>query len=176
SLLARAIHFNSRRVAKPFLTITCTALAETLLESELMGHEKGSFTDAKSMKKGLFELADGGTVFLDEIGDISLAFQSKLLTFLEDKTFKRVGGTTDIQVDVRIVAATNRDLESAVAERKFRSDLYYRLKVIPIVMPPLRERKDDIALLVGSFIEAFNKEFRKRVNGVRADALAILET
>jgi transcriptional regulator with GAF, ATPase, and Fis domain len=175
SLIARAIHFNSRRFDKPFMTITCTALPETLLESELMGHEKGSFTDAKVMKKGLFEMADGGTVFLDEIGDISLPFQAKLLTFLEEKTFKRVGGTTDIQVDVRIIAATNRDLETAVAEHRFRSDLYYRLKVVPIVIAPLRERREDIAPLVTSFMDAFSRDFRKKITAISDEAMAALE-
>ncbi len=174
SLIARAIHHNSRRVDQPFMTITCTALTETLLESELMGHEKGSFTDAKAMKKGLFELADGGSVFLDEIGDISLPFQAKLLMFLEEKTFKRVGGTTDIMVDVRIIAATNRDLEKAVAERRFRSDLYYRLKVVPIVIPPLRERPEDIGPLVDSFVQSFSTDFRKRITGFSPEALAAL--
>lgn len=175
SLIARAIHFNSRRVDKPFMTITCTALPETLLESELLGHEKGSFTDAKTQKKGLFEMADGGTVFLDEIGDISLPFQAKLLTFLEEKTFKRVGGTTDIQVDVRIIAATNRDLETAVAEHRFRSDLYYRLKVIPILIPPLRDRREDVAPLVASFTDSFARDFRKKITAIDDAAMSALE-
>jgi two-component system response regulator AtoC len=169
-LVAKAIHYASDRAARAFMTITCTALPETLLESELMGHEQGSFTDAKSTKQGLFELADGGTIFLDEIGDMGVALQSKLLRFLQEKTFRRVGGTRDITVDVRVVAATNRDLDKAVAEGRFREDLYYRLKVIPVHLPPLRQRAEDVPILAGHFIAMFNKEFRKGTRGLTEEA------
>ncbi len=175
SLFARAIHFNSSRATAPFMTIACTAMPEALLESELMGHERGAFTDAKAQKKGLLELADGGTVFLDEIGDTPPAFQAKLLNFIEDRTFKRVGGTQDISVNVRIIAATNQDLERAVASGRFRGDLYYRLKVIPIDLPALRERKEDVGHLVNYYIDYFNREFRKSVKGVTPEALRLLE-
>ena len=174
-LVAKAIHQSSKRRDRPFMTVTCTALQETLLESELMGHEKGAFTDAKEQKKGLFELADGGTIFLDEIGDIPPSFQAKLLHVLEEKTFKRVGGVRDIKVDVRIVAATNKDLEKAVREENFRQDLYYRLKIIPIQLPGLRERDGDITLLVQLFIEHFNREFRKTVQGFTPRAMTVLD-
>jgi len=175
-LLANAIHYASDRAKKPFMNITCSALPETLLETELFGHEKGAFTDAKASKKGLFELADGGTVFLDEVGEIGPNLQSKLLRFLEDRTFKRVGGTVDIKVDVRIVAATNVNLEQAVSEGRFRKDLFYRLKVIPIFLPPLRERSEDIPLLVKYFIDHFNREFKKNTRGVSHAAMqALLE-
>jgi two-component system, NtrC family, response regulator AtoC len=173
-LVAREIHERSNRQAKPFLTVTCTALQETLLEAELLGYEKGAFTDAKERKKGLFELADGGTIFLDEIGDISMAFQAKLLHFLEEKTFKRVGGTRDIIVDVRIVAATNRDLDQAVADGSFRRDLYYRLKIIPLVLPPLRDREGDVPLLIRHFIAHYNREFGKSIHDADADVIARL--
>jgi DNA-binding NtrC family response regulator len=173
-LVAKAIHFASDRSDKPFMNITCSALPETLLESELFGHERGAFTDAKLQKKGLLELADGGTVFLDEIGDMGLALQAKVLRFLEEKTFKRVGGTRDIRVDVRIIAATNRDLEKAVRQSLFREDLYYRLKVIPIYLPSLKERKEDIPRLVDFFLDQFNREFKKATRGVSGDALECL--
>ncbi len=156
-LLARALHEASDRRDKPFLTIACTAIPETLLESELFGHERGAFTDAKSAKPGLFEVAEGGTVFLDEIGDMPHALQSKLLVVLEDKTFKRLGGVTDVHVDLRVVAATNVDLEAAVREGRFRTDLFYRLNTFPIVIPPLRERIEDIPILVKSFVDRFNR-------------------
>ncbi|MBI4574791.1 MAG: sigma-54-dependent Fis family transcriptional regulator [Planctomycetes bacterium] len=169
-LVAKAIHFRSARSERPFMNITCTALTETLLESELFGHEKGAFTDAREQKKGLFELADGGTVFLDEIGDMPMALQSRLLRVLEDKSFKRVGGTRDLRVDVRIVAATNRELEKLVADGRFRKDLYYRLQVIPIYLPPLRERREDVIQLAEHFIDGFNREFRKRVRGLTDEA------
>jgi transcriptional regulator with PAS, ATPase and Fis domain len=160
-VIARAIHAESNRASRSFMNITCTALQETLLESELFGHERGSFTDAKAQKRGLFEMAAGGTVFLDEIGDMTPTLQSKLLRALEEKTFRRIGGTEDIEVDVRMLAATNRDLEKAVQEGRFREDLYYRLNVIPVVIAPLRERKEDIPLLVEHFLTHFGREFRK---------------
>jgi two-component system, NtrC family, response regulator AtoC len=165
-LIAKAIHYESARADKPFMAINCAAVPETLLESELLGHEKGAFTDAKVMKKGLFEIANGGTVFLDEIGDMEPGMQAKLLRVLEERTFRRVGGTKDIQVDVRIVSATNKDLLKAIQERTFRNDLYYRIQVIPIFLPPLRERKDDVLPLTEHFIAHFNREFGKHVRGV----------
>ena len=174
-VLARAIHLGGSRAAAPYMNITRTALPETLLESELFGHEKGSFTDAKSQKKGLLEVADGGTVFLDEIGDMSPYLQSKLLRFLQDKTFRRVGGDRDIKVDVRVIAATNKDLQALVEKGEFREDLFFRLKVIPIRLPPLREREGDVSLLVDHFIAQFNREFRKHVKGVTPAFLERLE-
>jgi len=165
-LIAKAIHFGSNRADQPFMAINCAAVPETLLESELMGHEKGAFTDAKVQKKGLFELADGGTLFLDEIGDMAIGMQAKLLRVLEERTLRRVGGTKDIQVDVRIISATNKDLLQAIEDRTFRADLYYRIQVIPILLPPLRERRDDIMPLVSHFIAHFNREFGKSVKGV----------
>jgi DNA-binding NtrC family response regulator len=164
-LIARALHVAGGTWDSPFMHITCTALTESLLESELFGHEKGAFTDARSQKKGLIELADGGTVFLDEIGDISAGLQGKLLRFLEDRVFRRVGGTRDLSVDVRVVAATNKDLDEQVRLGNFRSDLYFRLKVIPIVVPPLRVRPEDIAPLTERFIEHFVREFRTPLRG-----------
>ncbi len=165
-LVAKAIHFESARADKPFMAINCAAVPETLLESELMGYEKGAFTDAKSQKKGLFETADGGTIFLDEIGDMEPGMQAKLLRVLEERSFRRVGGTKEIPVDVRIISATNKDLLKAIEERTFRNDLYYRIQVIPIFLPALRERKDDILPLVQHFIAHFNREFRKNVKGI----------
>jgi DNA-binding NtrC family response regulator len=170
-LIAKAIHYESGRADQPFVAINCAAVPETLLESELMGHEKGAFTDARALKKGLFEIADGGTVFLDEIGDMPLSIQAKLLRVLEDRVFRRVGGTKDIRVDVRIVSATNKDLLAAIEEKTFRNDLYYRLQVIPLLLPSLRQRRADILPLARSFIETFNQEFGKAVKGIspRAD-------
>jgi len=173
-LVAKWIHYASSRAEKPFVAINCAAVPSTLLESELFGHEKGSFTDAKVTKKGLFELADGGTVFLDEIGDMEVGMQAKLLRFLEDRNFRRIGGTKAISVDVRIISATNKDLLKAIEDKHFRNDLYYRLQVIPIYLPPLRERKDDILLLVQHFIEVFNREFNKCVKGVSSMAEKML--
>jgi DNA-binding NtrC family response regulator len=172
NVVAKAIHYGSPRAELPFVNITCSALTETLLESELFGHERGAFTDAKTQKKGLLEVADGGTVFLDEIGEMGTAMQVKLLRFLEEKAFKRVGGTRDIQVEVRIIAATNRNLEEAVREGRFREDLFYRLKVIPIRLPSLRERRDDIPILIQHFLDHFNQEFRKSTTGVSPEAMA----
>jgi two-component system, NtrC family, response regulator AtoC len=174
-LAAKAIHYNSERAARPFINITASALPEQLLESELFGHERGAFTDARQQKRGLLETADGGTVFLDEIGEISPGLQSKLLRFLEDKAFKRVGGLVDIHVDMRVIAATNRNLEADVQAGKFREDLFYRLQVMPIALPPLRERAGDIPRLVNYYIDRYNREFRKRVRGVTPEALAMLE-
>jgi DNA-binding NtrC family response regulator len=175
-VIAKAIHYESHRADKPFMNITCTALQDTLLESELFGHEKGSFTDAKAQKKGLFELAHGGTVFLDEIGDMSPSLQSKLLRVLEEKAFRRIGGVQDLKVDVRVIAATNRHLEKAIEEKKFREDLYYRLNIITIDVPPLRDRREDIPLLVEHFLRHFSREFRKAVVDVAGDALAKLQS
>ncbi len=165
-LIAKVIHYESSRGSKPFMDINCTALPETLIESELFGFEKGAFTDAKQMKKGLFELSDGGTIFLDEIGDMKLSTQAKLLKVLENKTFKRIGGIRDITVDLRIIASTNKNLHEQVKKEHFREDLYYRLKVIPIVLPPLRERPSDTLLLARHFIEQFNRDFKKQVKGL----------
>ncbi|MGH7162693.1 MAG: sigma-54-dependent transcriptional regulator [Planctomycetota bacterium] len=173
-LLARALHEASERKDKPFLTITCTAIPETLLESELFGHERGAFTDAKSAKPGLFEIADGGTVFLDEIGDMPVGLQAKLLSVLEDRTFKRLGGVADVTVDIRVVAATNSDLESSVREGRFRTDLYYRLNTFPISVPPLRERVEDIDILAKHFVDRFNREFNKKMTGIDEEAMASL--
>jgi two-component system response regulator PilR (NtrC family) len=155
-LVARAIHFWGRRKRSPFISVNCGALPETLLESELFGHQKGSFTGAVAQKRGLLETAEGGTFFLDEIGDTPSLIQVKLLQAIQLKSFKRIGGNTDINVDVRFIAATNRDLEQAVQEKLFREDLYYRLNVIPIHLPPLRERREDIPLLVGHFLKRFS--------------------
>jgi DNA-binding NtrC family response regulator len=169
-LVAKAIHYNSARADKPFMAINCAALPVTLLESELMGHEKGAFTDAKAAKKGLFELADGGTVFLDEIGDMDMSMQAKLLRMLEEKTFKRVGGVKDIKVDVRVISATNQDLAKAMNEGKFRKDLYFRLQVVPIYLPPLKDRGRDVLLLARQFIKHFNEECHKNVQGISREA------
>jgi Nif-specific regulatory protein len=160
-LVARALHRFSERNQQPFVKLNCAALPESLLESELFGHERGAFTGAIKTRRGRFELADHGTLFLDEIGDISLATQIKLLRVLQERTFERVGGSRSLTVDVRIIAASNADLEEAVRTRRFREDLYYRLHVVPIVLPPLRERKEDIPLLVGHFLQRFNAENRK---------------
>jgi two-component system response regulator AtoC len=173
-LAAKALHFESARAAAPFMNITCSALPEALLESELFGHEKGAFTGAAGLKRGLLELADGGSVFLDEIGEMSLVLQAKLLRVLEEKAFRRVGGAKDIRVDVRVIAATNRDLKARVREGAFREDLYYRLRVLPIEMPALRERTGDLPLLVRAFLERYRAEFRKDVQRVSPAALARL--
>ena len=165
-LIAKTLHYESSRHDKPFVAINCSAIPETLMEAELFGHEKGAFTDAKQMKKGLFEAADGGTLFLDEIGELSPVLQAKLLRVLEDQVIRRVGGVRDMQVDVRVIAASNRDLEKAVREGQFRQDLYYRLAVIAIFIPPLRERKDDILPLVDFFIDRYNRRFRKSIRGL----------
>ncbi len=173
-LLAKTIHYNSDRADHPFVNITCTAMAETLLESELFGHERGAFTDAKATKKGLLEMADGGTVFLDEVGDMPPVLQAKLLRFLEEKQFRRVGGLADIAVDVRVIAATNRNIHKLVEDGKFREDLFYRLNIIPVRLPPLRDRGDDIRLLTHHFVAMFATEFRKTITGITRDAEAKL--
>ena len=165
-LIAKSIHYESNRQDKPFVAINCSAIPETLMEAELFGHEKGAFTDAKQMKKGLFEAADGGTLFLDEIGELSPLLQAKLLRVLEDQVIRRVGGIRDMQVNVRVIAASNRDLEKAVREGEFRQDLYYRLAIIAIFIPPLRERKEDILPLVDFFIDRYNRTFKKSVRGI----------
>jgi DNA-binding NtrC family response regulator len=165
-VISKAIHYESRRAEAPYMEINCTSLPDTLIESELFGYEKGAFTDAKAMKKGLFELADGGTILLDEIGDMPLSTQSKLLRVIEDKSFKRLGGVRDIVVNVRIIAATNKDLKQAAESGAFREDLYFRLKVFPIYLPPLRERLEDVPLLVRHFVKVFNQEFKKNVRGI----------
>lgn len=165
-LVARVLHQSSDRAARPFINITCTALSETLLESELFGHERGAFTDAKAQKKGLLELADGGAVFLDEIGDMAPGLQAKLLRFLEDRRFRRVGGTKEFSVDVRVIAATNRDIEAAIKEGKFREDLFYRLNVVTLEIPPLRARGDDTRVLFQYFVERFSNEFKRSITGV----------
>jgi len=162
-LVARAIHSCSHDDARPFMEINCASVPETLLESELFGYEKGAFTDAKTRKKGLVELAEGGTLFLDEIGEMGITLQSRLLRVLENKTFRRVGGVKDLTVNTRIVSATNRDLGQAIKDKVFREDLYYRLKVIPLHIPPLRERREDVPLLVNHFVERFNRELGKQV-------------
>ncbi len=173
-LIARAIHANSLRKDGPFIKVNCGALAEGVLESELFGHVKGAFTGAYYDKPGRFERADKGTIFLDEIGDISPSLQVKLLRVLQEEEFERVGGTKSIKVDVRIIAATNRDLYRAVKEGHFRDDLFYRLRVIPIQVPPLRERKDDIPILINHFINKFNGEMKKNINNISPKAMEVL--
>jgi DNA-binding NtrC family response regulator len=162
-LVARAIHHQSARTHAPFMAVSCTALQDTLVESELFGHEKGAFTDAKTLKRGLFELAGGGTLLLDEIGDMNLGAQAKLLRAIETKAFTRVGGTREINVDIRIIGTTNRDLARQVAEASFREDLYYRLKVIPLTIPPLRDRPEDILPLARHFLAQFTRDSRKAI-------------
>ncbi len=174
-LAAKTIHYNSDRARRSFVNITMSALPEQLLESELFGHERGAFTDARQQKRGLLETADGGTVFLDEIGEMTAGLQAKLLRFLEEKTFKRVGGLADIRVDVRVIAATNRNLEQEVSDGKFREDLFYRLQVMPIPLPPLRERHGDVPLLASYYIDLFNREFKRHVRGLSPEAQKMLE-
>jgi DNA-binding NtrC family response regulator len=173
-IVARAIHGSSDRRGEPFVAINCVGLSRELLESDLFGHEKGAFTGAHRLKKGKLELADRGTVLLDEVGDISPELQTKLLRFLQERTFERVGGTRTISVDVRIIAATNRDLDTAIREGRFREDLYHRLNVIPIALPPLRERREDIPALAQFFLERFARETKKRFTEIAPDALARL--
>ena len=174
-LAAKVIHYSSSRASKPFMNITCSALPETLLESELFGHERGAFTGAARQKRGLIESADGGTVFLDEIGEMVPLLQAKLLRFLEEKSFKRVGGAADIKVDVRVIAATNRSLQDEVKKGHFREDLFYRLNVMAVPLPPLRDRRDDIPRLLQFYVDSFNLEFRKKIRGVTPGALKALQ-
>jgi DNA-binding NtrC family response regulator len=174
-LAAKVLHYNSARASKPFMNITCSALPEALMESELFGHERGAFTGADRQKRGLFETADGGTVFLDEIGEMVPGLQAKLLRFLEEKTFRRVGGSVDIRVDVRVVAATNRNLQEEVKHGRFREDLFYRLNVLPVTQPALRERADDIPRLIAFYLDAYNAEFKKHVRGVTPAAMEQLQ-
>jgi DNA-binding NtrC family response regulator len=173
-LIARAIHSSGERSGRPFVGVPCSALAETLLESEMFGHEKGSFTGATAQRTGKFELADGGTLFLDEIGDISAKLQMDLLRVLQERKFFRVGGTREIDIDARVIAATNVDLKQAVLEGKFREDLFYRLNVIGIQIPPLRERREDIPLLARHFMERISRELNKEVEEISDDALKVL--
>jgi DNA-binding NtrC family response regulator len=175
-LAAKVIHYASDRAARPFMNITCSALPEALLESELFGHERGAFTGADRQKRGLLESADGGTVFLDEIGEMMPMLQAKLLRFLEERAFKRVGGATDIRVNVRVIAATNRNLEDEVKRGRFREDLYYRLNVMPIVMPALRQRPEDVPRLIAYYVDTYNTEFRKRIRRVAPSAMERLKT
>jgi DNA-binding NtrC family response regulator len=174
-LAAKVIHYASDRASRPFMNITCSALPEALLESELFGHERGAFTGADRQKRGLLESADGGTVFLDEIGEMMPILQAKLLRFLEEKAFRRVGGSSDLRVQVRVIAATNRHLEDEVKKGRFREDLYYRLNVMPVVMPSLRERPADIPSLIAYFVDAYNSEFRKRITRVAPGAMERLK-
>lgn len=173
-LAAHAIHLNSERAGKPFIAINCATLTENLLESELFGHEKGAFTSAIAQKRGKLEIANGGTIFLDEVAELSPAVQAKLLRVLQTGEFERVGGTRPIKVDVRTIAATNRDLEAAIKTGKFREDLYYRLNVVSIRMPPLRERREDIPLLATHFVSVYSKKCKRRVAGISAEALRIM--
>lgn len=175
-LVARAIHFNSKRKKKPFVAINCGAIPETLIESELFGYEKGSFTGAHQNKIGKFQQASGGTLFLDEIGDISLQMQVKLLRVLQEKTFSPLGSLKEIPSDVRIIAATHKDLESLIKEEKFRTDLYYRINVLPIQLPPLRERAEDIPKLVDHLIEKFNQSFERQLDGADPESLEYLKS
>jgi transcriptional regulator with PAS, ATPase and Fis domain len=173
-LISRAIHYNSNRKNYPFVTINCAAIPETLIESELFGHEKGAFTNAIEKKLGRCEVAQQGTLFLDEIGELSLATQAKILRFLEEKEFNRVGGSKTIKVDVRLITATNKDLNQLIKKGAFREDLYYRINVVPIIVPPLRERREDIPSLLDHFIKKYNEEGNKRVQGVSKEALALM--
>jgi transcriptional regulator with PAS, ATPase and Fis domain len=173
-LVAKTLHYQSARQAEPFIAINCAAIPETLLESELFGYEKGAFTDARSQKRGLFELADKGTLFLDEIGEIPMVLQAKLLRVLEDSTFRRLGGVHDITVDIRLIAATNKNMREAVREKAFRQDLYFRLNVIQITIPALRERPDDIPPMTAFFIAHYNRKFKRNILGVTPETEQIL--
>ena len=175
-LIAHALHYNSPRAQKPFVKVSCAALPETLIEAELFGHERGAFTGAETRKQGRFELADGGTLFLDEIGDLSLLTQVKLLRVLQEREFERLGGTSTIKVNVRLLAATNRNLEQAIANGTFREDLYYRLNVFAIFVPPLRERKDDILLLADHFLDKYAREHGKPVKRIATSAIDMLSS
>jgi DNA-binding NtrC family response regulator len=172
-LVAKAIHYGSRRAAEPFVAINCAAIPATLIESELFGYEKGAFTDAKGRKEGLFEQAEGGTIFLDEIGELELGLQAKLLRVLEEGAFRRVGGLKDLPLDVRVIAASNRDLKTESEAGRFRLDLYYRLSVIQIDLPPLRERGDDVLLLTDHYVKSFNEKLRKQIRGLSPEVAHI---
>jgi two-component system response regulator AtoC len=173
-LVARSIHYNSQRNQRPFIPVDCASLVETLLETELFGHVRGAFTGAISTKKGLFEEADGGTLFVDELSNLNLSLQTKLLRFLQDHEIKRVGGTESIKVDVRVIAATNQPLEPLIKKGTFREDLFYRLNVVSITLPPLRERKEDIPLLANHFLQKFSEEHHKAISHISPEALEIL--
>jgi Nif-specific regulatory protein len=173
-LIAQAIHYNSLRAKKPFIKVSCAALPETLIESELFGYEKGAFTGAQDRRKGRFELAQGGTLFLDEIGDIHLPTQVKLLRVLQEREFERLGGTEVVKVNVRLVAATNKDMEQAIADGTFREDLFYRLNVFVIFIPPLRERKPDVLLLADHFLQRFASEHGKDIRRISTPAIDML--
>jgi transcriptional regulator with PAS, ATPase and Fis domain len=173
-LIGKTLHYQSLRQAEPFIAINCAAIPETLLESELFGYEKGAFTDARAQKRGIFELADRGTLFLDEIGEIPLMLQAKLLRVLEEQSFRRLGGLKDIKLDLRVVAATNKNLREAVKEGAFRQDLYFRLNVIQIEIPPLRERLEDIIPLTKFFVEHYNRKFKRNIEGVTDAAAKLL--
>src|SRR3954471_4436268 len=175
-LIAKTLHYQSVRQAEPFIAINCAAIPETLLESELFGYEKGAFTDARAQKRGIFELADKGTLFLDEIGEIPLMLQAKLLRVLEEQSFRRLGGLKDIKLDLRVVAATNKNLREAVKEGAFRQDLYFRLNVIQILIPPLRERLEDIVPMTRFFVEHYNRKFKRHIEGVTDAAAKLLMT
>jgi len=174
-LIAKTLHYQSARQAEPFIAINCAAIPETLLESELFGYEKGAFTDARQQKRGIFELADKGTLFLDEVGEIPLMLQAKLLRVLEEQSFRRLGGLKDIKLDLRVIAATNKNLREAVKEGAFRQDLYFRLNVIQILIPPLREREEDILPLTTFFIEHYNRKFKRSIEGVSDASAALLK-
>jgi PAS domain S-box-containing protein len=173
-LIAKTLHYQSVRQAEPFIAINCAAIPETLLESELFGYEKGAFTDARSQKRGIFELADKGTLFLDEVGEIPLMLQAKLLRVLEEQSFRRLGGLKDINLDLRVIAATNKNLREAVKESAFRQDLYFRLNVIQISIPPLRERPEDVMPMVKFFIDHYNRKFRRSIEGLTEGARKLL--
>jgi transcriptional regulator with PAS, ATPase and Fis domain len=173
-LIAKTLHYQSVRQAEPFIAINCAAIPDTLLESELFGYEKGAFTDARAQKKGIFELADKGTLFLDEIGEIPLMLQAKLLRVLEEQSFRRLGGLKDINLDLRVIAATNKNLREAVREGAFRQDLYFRLNVIHVHIPPLRERAEDIPPLANFFLEHYNKKFKRHMEGISPEAIRLL--
>lgn len=173
-MVAQAIHYQSKREDKPFIAVNCAGLTEQLLENELCGHEKGAYTDAREVKKGLLEVADGGSLFLDEIGDMNQAMQANILRLIEQKTFRRMGGVKDIRVDVRIITATNKDLKKLIQEGKFREDLYYRINIIGLRLPSLRERRDDIIFLAQHFVEQYNEDFHKDIRRISPEAKEFL--
>ncbi len=176
NFVARMIHFKSRRANAPFMEVNCASLPETLIESELFGYERGAFTDAKQMKRGLFEVSKGGTVFLDEIAEMSVTTQAKLLHVIENRVFRRIGGVENLETNVRVVTATSINLQEAVTKKKFREDLFFRLRLIPITIPPLRERIEDLSILVDHFIQKFNKDYHKNIKGITPEAYVFLKT